>query len=217
MHKGEVLNRIRSEGLIPVVRVATSQEAMEVADALRAGGASLIEITMTVQGALDAIRELTRRYNHEVIVGAGTVLDEGSAEAALQAGARFLVSPAFDPGVIRAARDAKVVVVPGAMTPTEILGAWKAGGDLVKVFPAAQLGGPDYVKALKGPLPQIPLVPTGGVNLQNVGAFIRAGAEAVGAGGELLDKRMIKEKNFQGIIENTKAFLRSIQDARPGE
>jgi len=216
MKKEEVLQRIQSEGLIPVVRLATSHEVVEVAEALKAGGASLIEITMTVPGALEVIKELCNRYGREVVVGAGTVLSAEAAEDSINVGARFLVSPALEPGVIQVARDADVVVVPGAMTPTEILTAWRAGADMVKVFPIAQLGGADYIKAVKGPMPHIPLVPTGGVNLQNAGAFVRAGATAVGAGGELLDKKSISEENFQEISERAAAFLKVIREARRG-
>jgi 2-dehydro-3-deoxyphosphogluconate aldolase / (4S)-4-hydroxy-2-oxoglutarate aldolase len=214
MEKGEVLHRMKTEGLIPVVRVTTSEEAMQVGAALKEGGASLIEITMTVQGALDAIKDLCRRYAGEVIVGAGTVLDVESGKAALLAGAGFLVSPALDPALIRFAHRSGVAVIPGAMTPTEILNAWRAGADMVKVFPVAQLGGPDYIRAIKGPLPQIPLVPTGGVNLQNAASYIRAGAMTLGAGGELVDKKAVAAKRFDIVTENTRSFLKAIREAR---
>jgi len=217
MEKSAVLDRIRAEGLIPVVRLAASQYATEAADALREGGSSLIEITMTVPGALEVIRELSQRYGSEILVGAGTVLDAETGRAAILAGAQFLVSPAIDLDLIQLARHSNVVVVPGAMTPTEILTAWNAGADMVKVFPAAQLGGAGYVKALRGPLPHIPLVPTGGVNLQNAASFIQAGAAALGAGGELVDKKLVRERKFHVIRQNTQAFLKTIRDARRGE
>src|SRR4030042_143850 len=156
MEKREILNRMISEGLIPVIRVTSAREAMDVADAVKEGGVSFIEITMSVQGAIDVIKELTQKYKAEIIMGA----------------------------------------------------------DMVKVFPAAQLGGPEYIKAIRGPLPQILLVPTGGVNLQNAGAFIKAGATALGVGGELVDKKAIKEKKFHVITENTRAFLKTIREAR---
>jgi 2-dehydro-3-deoxyphosphogluconate aldolase/(4S)-4-hydroxy-2-oxoglutarate aldolase len=217
MEKAEVLDRIRTEGLIPVVRLAASQDAAEVADALRAGGASLIEITMTVPGALDVIKDLSHRYGSEILVGAGTVLDGETGRLAVLSGARFLVSPAIDLGLIQVARRSNVVVIPGAMTPTEILTAWNAGADMVKVFPVAQLGGAGYIKALRGPLPHIPLVPTGGINLQNAASFIQAGAAALGAGGELVDKELVRGKKFHVIRENTQAFLKAIRDARQGD
>lgn len=214
MEKREILDRMISEGLVPVVRVSSAQEAIDVAGAIKEGGVSLIEVTMTVQGAIDAIKELTQKYKDEIIVGAGTVLDPETGRAALLAGAQFIVSPTLNIDLIQLAHRYSAVVIPGTMTPTEILTAWNAGADMVKVFPAAQLGGPEYIKALRGPLPQILLVPTGGVNLQNAGAFIKAGATALGVGGELVDKKAVKEKKFHTITENTRTFLKAIQEAR---
>lgn len=203
-----------NEGLIPVIRVTSASEAMDVADAVKEGGVSFIEITMSVQGAIDVIKELTQKYKDEIILGAGTVLDPETGRAALLAGAQFIVSPTLNLDLIQLAHRYSAVVIPGAMTPTEILTAWNAGADMVKVFPSAQLGGPEYIKALRGPLPQILLVPTGGVNLQNAGAFIKAGAAALGVGGELVDKKAIKEKKFHIITESTRAFLMTIREAR---
>jgi len=214
MDKREVFNRMISEGLIPVIRVTSAQEAMDVADAVKEGGVSFIEITMSVQGAIDVIKELTKKYKDEIVMGAGTVLDPETGRAALLAGAQFIVTPTLNPDVIHLAHRYSAVVVPGAMTPTEILTAWNAGADMVKVFPAAQLGGPEYIKAIRGPLPQILLVPTGGVNLQNAGAFIKAGAAALGVGGELVDKKAVKEKKFDIITENTRTYLKVIREAR---
>ena len=214
MEKREVFNRMVSEGLIPVVRVSSAREAMDVADAIKEGGVSFIEITMSVQGAIDVIKELTQKYKDEIIMGAGTVLDTETGRAALLAGAQFIVSPTLNLDLIQLAHRYSAVVIPGATTPTEILTAWNAGADMVKVFPAGQLGGPEYLKALRGPLPQILLVPTGGVNLQNAGAFIKAGATALGVGGELVDKKAVKEKKFNVITENTRAFLKVIKEAR---
>jgi 2-dehydro-3-deoxyphosphogluconate aldolase/(4S)-4-hydroxy-2-oxoglutarate aldolase len=214
MEKRDIFNRMMSEGLIPVIRVSSSQEAVDVADAIKEGGVTLIEITMSVPGAIDTIKELTRKYKDEIIMGAGTILDPETARAALLAGAQFIVTPTLNLDVIQLAHRYSAVVVPGAMTPTEILTAWNAGADMVKVFPAAQVGGPEYLKAIRGPLPQILLVPTGGVNLQNAGAFIKAGAAALGVGGELVDKKAVKEKKFNVITENTRAFLKAIKEAR---
>jgi len=214
MEKREVINRMISEGLIPVIRVSSAQEAVDVSDSLKAGGVTSIEITMTVQGAIDVIKELTQKYKDEIIMGAGTVLDPETGRAALLAGAQFIVSPTLNLDLIYLAHRYSAVVIPGTMTPTEILAAWNAGADMVKVFPAAQLGGPEYLKAIKGPLPQILLVPTGGVNLQNAGAFIKAGAVALGVGGELVDKKALQEKKFHVITENAKAFLKAIREAR---
>jgi len=150
-------------------RVSSASEAIDVANAVKEGGVSLIEITMSVQGAIDVIGELSREYGDEIIMGAGTVLDTETGRAALLAGAQFIVSPTLDLNLIQLAHRYSALVIPGTMTPTEILTAWNAGADMVKVFPAGQLGGPAYIKALKGPLPQILLVPTGGVNLQGRG------------------------------------------------
>jgi len=214
MEKREIFTKMMDEGLIPVIRVASASEAIDVANAIKEGGVSLIEITMSVQGAIDVIKELTGKYKDEIIMGAGTVLDPETGRAALLAGAQFIVSPTLNLDLIQLAHRYSAVVIPGAMTPTEILTAWNAGADMVKVFPAAQLGGPAYIKALRGPLPQILLVPTGGVNLQNAGAFIEAGASALGAGGELVDKKAVKEKNFSVITENARAFIKAIREAR---
>jgi 2-dehydro-3-deoxyphosphogluconate aldolase/(4S)-4-hydroxy-2-oxoglutarate aldolase len=216
MEKREVFNRMVSEGLIPVIRVTAASEAIDVADAIKEGGVTLIEITMSVQGAIDVIKELNQKYKDEIIMGAGTVLDPETARAALLAGSQFIVTPTLNLDVIQLAHRYSAVVVPGAMTPTEILTAWNAGADMVKVFPAGQLGGPEYIKAIRGPLPQVLLVPTGGVNLQNAGAFIKAGATALGVGGELVDKKAVKEKKFNIITENTRAFLKIIREARGG-
>jgi 2-dehydro-3-deoxyphosphogluconate aldolase/(4S)-4-hydroxy-2-oxoglutarate aldolase len=214
MEKRAIFDRMISEGLIPVIRVASAREAMGVADAVKEGGVSCIEITMSVQGAIEVIKELTQKYKDEIIMGAGTVLDSETGRAALLAGAQFLVSPILNLDLIQLAHRYSALVIPGAMTPTEILTAWNAGADMVKVFPAAQLGGPEYLKAIRGPLPQILLVPTGGVNLQNAGAFIKAGATALGAGGELVDKKAVQENKFHIITENTRAFLKAIREAR---
>ena len=214
MEKRDVFNRMIAEGLIPVIRVTSAKEAIDVADAIKEGGVSFIEITMSVQGAIDVIKELTQKYKDEIVMGAGTVLDTETGRAALLAGAQFIVGPTLNLDLIQLAHRYSAVVIPGAATPTEILTAWNAGADMVKVFPAGQLGGPEYLKALRGPLPQILLVPTGGVNLQNAGAFIKAGATALGVGGELVDKKAVKEKKFNVITENTRAFLKTIKEAR---
>ncbi len=214
MEKREMLNKMIAEGLIPVIRVTSAQEAIDVADAIKEGGVTFIEITMSVQGAIDVIKDLTKKYKDEIVMGAGTVLDSETGRAALLAGAQFIVSPTLNLDLIHLAHRYSAVVIPGAMTPTEILTAWNAGADMVKVFPAAQLGGPEYIKALRGPLPQILLVPTGGVNLQNAGAFIKAGCVVLGVGGELVDKKALKEKKFNILTENARAFLKAIREAR---
>jgi 2-dehydro-3-deoxyphosphogluconate aldolase/(4S)-4-hydroxy-2-oxoglutarate aldolase len=213
MEKQQVADLIRAERFIPVVRVATTREALDVADALKAGGARLIEVTFTVRGALEVIRELRQKYEDEIVLGAGTVLDVQSAHDALVAGAEFLVSPAFDLEVVRFAKKSNRLVIPGAMTPTEILNAWNAGADMVKVFPAGRVGGPEYIRSIRGPLPDIPLVPTGGVDLKSAASYIKAGAAALGIGGELMDKKAIAEKRFDLISRSTREFLRTIREA----
>jgi 2-dehydro-3-deoxyphosphogluconate aldolase/(4S)-4-hydroxy-2-oxoglutarate aldolase len=214
MQKHEVLNRMLDEGLVPVIRASSAAEAVDITDAIKAGGVSVIEITMTVPGAIETIRDLAKKYKDELLLGAGTILDTETARAALLAGAQFIVSPILNLDLICMAHRYGAAVIPGAATPTEILTAWDAGADIVKVFPAAQLGGPAYLQAVRGPLPQVLLIPTGGVNLQNAAAFIKAGAVALGAGGELVDKKAVKEKKFEIITENTRAFLKAIREAR---
>jgi 2-dehydro-3-deoxyphosphogluconate aldolase / (4S)-4-hydroxy-2-oxoglutarate aldolase len=214
MEKREILNRILAEGLIPLIRAASASDAMDVATAIKEGGASFLEITMTVPGAIEVTQELSLKYKDEFIIGAGTILDAETGRAAILAGAQFIVSPTLNLGLISLAHRYGVIVIPGAMSPTEILAAWEAGADLIKVFPAGQLGGPDYIKAIKGPLPQVLVMPSGGVNIDNVGAFIRAGAAAVAAGSELVDKKAVKEKAFHVITANTRAFIKAIQEAK---
>ncbi len=214
MGKGEIFSRMVSEGFIPLIRATSAAEAIAVAEAIKDGGASFLEITMTVPNAIEVVKELASQYKDAFIVGAGTVLDPETGRAALLAGAQFIVSPTLNLDLIYLAHRYSVLVIPGTTTPTEILTAWNAGADLVKVFPAAQLGGPDYIKAIKGPLPQVLLMPSGGVNLQNTGAFIRAGAAVVAVGGELVDKKAVKEGKFHVITENTRAFIKAIREAR---
>jgi len=210
----EVLAKILDEGIIPVIRVASAAEAFEVSRAIKEGGVSVIEVAMTTPGAMDAIKEASQKFGKEVLLGAGTVLDPETARAALLNGAKFLVSPSLNLEVIKMANRYSAVVIPGALTPTEILAAWEAGADLVKVFPIAQVGGPAYLKAIQAPLPHIPLVPTGGVNLQNAGEFIKAGAAAIAVGGELVDKKAAAEKRYSVISENAQKFLAEVKKAR---
>ncbi|MGE5253919.1 MAG: bifunctional 4-hydroxy-2-oxoglutarate aldolase/2-dehydro-3-deoxy-phosphogluconate aldolase [Planctomycetaceae bacterium] len=210
----EALEKILQEGVVPVIRVASAAEAFEVAKAIHDGGITVIEVTFSVPGALDVMKEVTQKFGKEVLLGAGTVLDPETARAALLSGAKFIVTPTLNLEVIRMAKRYSAVVIPGTLTPTEILTAWEAGADLVKVFPISQVGGPAYIRALQGPLPHIPLVPTGGVNLQNAGDFIKAGAAAIAAGGELVDKKAVAEKKFSVIADNARQFLAEVKKAR---
>jgi len=214
MEKHEILKRMLAEGLIPLIRASSASDAMDVSIAIKDGGASFLEITMTVPGAIDVVKELSLRYRDEFIIGAGTVLDAETGRAAILAGAQFIVSPTLNFELISLAHRYSVVVIPGAMSPTEILTAWEAGADLVKVFPAGQLGGPDYIRAVRGPLPQILLMPAGGVNIDNAGDFIRAGSAAVAVGSELVRKKAVQEKAFHIIVENTRAFIEAIREAK---
>jgi 2-dehydro-3-deoxyphosphogluconate aldolase/(4S)-4-hydroxy-2-oxoglutarate aldolase len=214
MAKRETLERIADGGVIPVVRAPSGEDALHVIEALREGGIDVIELTMTVPGALRVMEELARRYKGTVVLGAGTVLDSETARACILAGASFVVSPMLDESVITCCRTYGVAVIPGALTPTEIVRAWRAGADMVKVFPCSALGGPAYIKALKAPLPQIDLVPTGGVTLASVGDLVRAGASAVGAGGDLVDLSKAVIGNSGAVSQNARKYLAAVKAAR---
>jgi 2-dehydro-3-deoxyphosphogluconate aldolase/(4S)-4-hydroxy-2-oxoglutarate aldolase len=214
MDKADVINTIKDTGIIPVVRATSAEEAMRAIDAIQAGGMSVLEITMTVPGAVALIENVSKRYGSEALVGAGTVLDAETAQACISAGARFVVSPSLDFETISTCRRSNVAVMPGALTPTEVVQAWKAGADLVKVFPAGAVGGASYIKALKAPLPQIELVPTGGVSLKTAGDFIKAGASALGVGSDLVDIKAIREGQVDVITERARQFLQIVREAR---
>jgi 2-dehydro-3-deoxyphosphogluconate aldolase/(4S)-4-hydroxy-2-oxoglutarate aldolase len=213
MDKQAVLDTILGTGLIPVIRAQSADEAAVAVSALRQGGLSILEITMTVPDAVALIHEVAAAAP-EALVGAGTVLDPRTALACIDAGARFVVSPSLNLETVRQCREAGVVVLPGALTPTEVVTAWDAGADLIKVFPAGALGGASYIKALKAPLPQIPLVPTGGVNLQTAKDFIKAGAAALGVGADLVDPAALRRGDTPLIADRTRRFLEAVRDAR---
>lgn len=213
MRKQEVRALIERIGIVPVIRAASAEEAKFAAEAVCAGGIPIVEITMTVPGAVDVIAELARTAMG-VLVGAGTVVDEAAARKCAKAGAQFLVTPGFDAATVAAAREMDLLIMAGALTPTEVMNAWKAGADFVKVFPCGSLGGPNYIKALKGPLPQVPLVPTGGVNLETAADYIHAGAAALGAGGELVQKEALQTRNAERIQGLAKQFVELVKQAR---
>ena len=213
MDKKAVLDRIVTTGVIPVIRAQSADEAASAIAAIQKGGVSVLEITMTVPGAIDLIREVAARAT-DALVGAGTVLDPENALACIDAGARFIVSPALNLATISACREAGVAVLPGALTPTEVLTAWNAGADFVKVFPANALGGPSYLKSLKAPLPQVKLVPTGGVNLQTAKDFIKAGASALGVGADLVDLQALRRGDAELVTERARKFLSLVAEAR---
>jgi 2-dehydro-3-deoxyphosphogluconate aldolase/(4S)-4-hydroxy-2-oxoglutarate aldolase len=214
MNKTEVIKQIKDTGLIPVVRATSADEAMRAIDAIREGGVSVLEITMTVPGAVNVIEQLTKKYGSDVLVGAGTVLDAETARACMLSGAQFVVSPALNLETIECCRRYGVAVLPGALTPTEVVQAWTAGADLVKVFPAGALGGASYLKALKAPLPHIDLVPTGGVSLKTAADFIKAGASALGVGADLVDLKAIRDGQASVITERAKQFVQIVREAR---
>ncbi len=213
MDKQEALERITTTGLVPVIRARSAKEALAAVAALQEGGLSVLEITMTVPDAVTLIGEVSRSAP-EALVGAGTVLDAKTAQACIAAGARFVVSPAIDPDTIRVCREAGVAVLPGALTPTEVVTAWRLGADLVKVFPANAVGGPSYIKSLKAPLPQIGLVPTGGVNLLTAKAFLEAGAAALGVGADLVDLAALRRGEASVLTERARQFLALVKEAR---
>ncbi|GBF34271.1 4-Hydroxy-2-oxoglutarate aldolase [Desulfocucumis palustris] len=213
MKKSEVLETIEKSGVVAVVRVSNPEELLNITEALLKGGLKAIEITMTTPGALEAIKEIKNHFGGGIIIGAGSVLDAETARLCILQGAEFVVSPIFNRGMVDLCKRYSTAVIPGAFTPTEILTAWEAGGDVIKVFPATSVGH-KYFKDIKGPLPQVKLTPTGGVSLENAGDFIRAGAAFVGVGGNLVDKRAVAEKRWSRLTENAGSYLEKVASAR---
>jgi 2-dehydro-3-deoxyphosphogluconate aldolase/(4S)-4-hydroxy-2-oxoglutarate aldolase len=212
--KAEVIARIRGDGLVPILRTQSAEDALELADVMREAGVRSLEIPLTVPGALDVIRELAVSFSPDLVVGAGTVLNIEHALGAHDAGARFIVTPIFDGSVIGFCRANGIACFPGALTPTEIYTAWNAGADAVKVFPASAVGGAEYLHAIKAPLPDIEVMPTGGVTIANAAAYILAGALALGVGGELTDMKPLREGRRSVAIDRVRLFLDLIKDAR---
>jgi 2-dehydro-3-deoxyphosphogluconate aldolase/(4S)-4-hydroxy-2-oxoglutarate aldolase len=212
--KEKALTKIREVGLVPIVRAPSPEDAMHAAEAIIAGGIGIAEITMTVPGALKVMEAVAERYGDKVLLGAGTILDTETCRAAILAGAEFIVTPSLDVRVIEMARRYSKPIFPGALTPTEVLTAWQAGADMVKIFPCGPVGGAKYIKALKGPFPQIEMVPTGGVNLETTPEFIKAGASAVAVGGELVDVKALKEGKLDQITETAKKFVEAVRSGR---
>jgi 2-dehydro-3-deoxyphosphogluconate aldolase/(4S)-4-hydroxy-2-oxoglutarate aldolase len=217
MTRDQIRERVLEIGIVPVVRATSARHAIAAAVAVAAGGISIVEVTMTVPGALEAITQLIKTLGKEVIVGAGTVLDAQAARQCFDAGAEFLVTPGLDLGTVQAAKDAGKLIMAGALTPTEVINAWKSGADFVKVFPASAVGGPAYLKALRGPLPQVPLVPTGGVNLSTAADFLRAGAAALGVGGELVLASALNNGDVSQITTLARKYLEIVQQVREAE
>jgi 2-dehydro-3-deoxyphosphogluconate aldolase/(4S)-4-hydroxy-2-oxoglutarate aldolase len=214
--KQETLAALRASGVVAIIRTENPRDLVGVARALSAGGVRFVEITLTVPGALEIIREAAAALaGTDVAIGAGTVLDAASARQAILAGARFIVSPGFDQETVNMCALYGAVVVPGAFTPNEIITAWKGGADVVKIFPA-DIGGPEYIKTIKEPLPQVELLPTRGIDFDTAGAFIKAGAIAVGAGGSLVNKALMAAGDYARITANAERMVQIVQSARKG-
>ena len=214
MTSKQILTTITDVGLVAIVRTSSAETAIQSVEAIHEGGVHVAEITMTVPGAIHALEKLADRFGGKVLLGAGTVLDPETARACLLAGAQFLVTPALRVSTIEVAKRYSKVIFPGALTPTEVLAAWDAGADAVKIFPCGNVGGPKYIKALKGPFPQIEMVPTGGVNLDTTVDFIKAGACAVAVGGEIVDAKTVKEGKFDVIAARARQFVELVANAR---
>jgi len=213
VRKEDVRARIEEIGIIPAVRVAWAEQALYAAETVNAGGIPIAEITMTVPNAVDVIARLAQALP-DMVVGAGTVLDAETAQRCLDAGAKFLTSPGLVPDVLEFAVQNEVVVFPGALTPTDVIAAWKAGADFVKIFPCAAVGGPSYIRALKVPLPQVPLIASGGVNQQTAVSFIAAGATALGVGSELIPREALQLRQKDRIYELARRFLGMVRTGR---
>jgi len=213
MHNKEVAKRINDIGIVPCARVSNPDEVRFAAETLYEAGIPVLEVPLTVPKAPEVIEELAVRFP-DLIIGAGTVLDEASAQRCLDAGARFITNPGLVLEVVACAKQADVCVFPGALTPTEIIAAWNAGADFVKIFPAVTAGGPHYIRALEVPLPQVPLIVTGGVNQLTAFDYILAGARAIGVGGELLPKEALRQHQKDRIRELARRFLMMVKEAR---
>ena len=209
------LELVREKGVVAIMRANSSDQLLAAADAVKAGGVNAIEVTMTTPGAIEVIKQATARYGDDVLFGVGSVLDPETARAAILAGAQFVVCPTLNLATIQLCKRYSVPVVPGAFTPTEAITAWEAGADMVKIFPAS-IGGPSLIKAIKGPLPQIKLVPVGGVNLDTTADFIRAGAEVVGVGGSLVNQKLLEAQEFDKISENARRYCEEVERGRNG-
>ncbi len=214
MTRDQVRETILRVGIVPVVRASSAQQALLAAEAVRAGGIPVVEITMTVPGAIEVIAELSRSAGGEILIGAGTVLDAISARRCIDAGAEFLASPGFNRQTVEAAVGAGKLMIAGALTPTEVIAAFDAGSDLVKIFPCGNIGGPAYIKALKSALPQIPMLPTGGVNFVTIAEYFLAGASAVGIGGELISRADLEAGDSGAIAAAARKYAAIVKETR---
>lgn len=216
MTKLEQMQQIEACGIVAIIRANSADELIETAAAIHAGGVNVIEVTMTTPNALQVIKDVSSTYGDAVLVGAGSVLDSETARAVILAGANFIVSPVTKPDVIEVCNRYGKVVIPGAFTPTEILTAWETGADYVKVFPSSSVG-PAYIKDVKAPLPQIPLVPTGGISVENAADFITAGATALGVGSALVNNQLIADGEFATLTERAERLIKEVQRARSAD
>ena len=213
MQKAEVLKSLREIGLVPVLRAESETQALALASAIAAGGVTVLEVTMTVPGAIRVMRRLAED-RPDILVGAGTVLDAETARMCILEGAQFVVSPALKIPTIEMCHRYGVAVLPGALTPTEIVTAWEAGADVVKIFPASALGGAKYLKSVKAPLPQVEMIPTGGVSLATAAEFLEAGAFALGVGADLVDLKAIAKGTPETITESARKYLAIVREFR---
>ena len=214
MAKISIINRILDAGVVPIIRCDSKEQAIGAAKAIHKGGISVLEVTMTVPGALGILEKLKDEFGDSLLLGAGTVLDPETARACMLAGAEFLVTPGLDVRTIEMAKRYSIAILPGALTPTEIITAWQAGADMIKVFPCSAVGGASYIKAVKAPLPQVLLAPTGGVDIDNVGEFFAAGSDAVAVGSSLVTSKALREGRFDEIEKATAAFAKAVAKAR---
>ena len=214
MTKNEVRQRILDVGIIPVIRAHSTSEAIQASQAVCSGGIPIVEITMTVPNAVEALRKLSRDMKPRLLVGAGTVLSVDVMEQCLEAGAEFIVTPGYNANVVARAKEVGKLIMAGALSPTEVMEAWEAGSDFVKIFPCGSVGGPKYIKALKGPFPNVAMIPTGGVNLENAADFLRAGADALGIGGELVSAAALKKGDLQAITAAAQQYVNIVRQAR---
>ena len=216
MQNVETVRRIKELGIVPIVRTPDAESAVRSVEAIAEGGIPCAEITMTVHGAIRALEAVAKRFGDKVLLGAGTVLDAETARACMLAGAEFFVTPSLNLKTIEMAKRYSKAIFPGALTPTEIMTAWQAGADGIKVFPCGAMGGAKYIKALRGPFPQVEFVPTGGVNLETTGEFLLAGCCAVGVGSELIDTKSIAAGQYELFVERARQFRQKISEVRSG-
>jgi 2-dehydro-3-deoxyphosphogluconate aldolase/(4S)-4-hydroxy-2-oxoglutarate aldolase len=213
MTKDDVLAKLREIGLVPVLRAESEAQAMAIAAAIADGGVTVLEVTMTVPGAINVMRRLAKE-RPDILVGAGTVLDPETARMCMMEGAQFVVSPALNVKTVEMCQRYSIAVLPGALTPTEVVTAWQAGADVIKVFPASAVGGAKYLKSLKAPLPQVELIPTGGVSLATAAEFLEAGAFALGVGADLVDTKAMAAGQGEKITESARQYLKIVKDFR---